>query len=95
MTAGEKCAARKACTMDEYLAAIDTDQPEAERIVRAFAVIIRFYEVHGKHEIELARALGDRDRLVKEQIKLSTFQHAHSILLDAYHRVTGRRITDE
>ncbi len=81
--------------MDQYLAEIGADKPEAERIVRAFGVLIRFYEIHGEHEIELARALGDRDRLVKEQIKLSTFKHAESILLGTYQRVTGRRISDE
>ncbi len=81
--------------MDEYLAIIDKDLPEAERIVRAFGVIIRFYEIHGEQDIQLARAMGDRERLVKEQIKLSTFRHAQSILLDAYQRVTGRKISDE
>lgn len=81
--------------MDEYKAIIASDLPEAERIVRAFALIMGYYAFNGQNAIDLARAMGDREKLVKEQIKLETFKHAGNILFAAYHQVTGRRFPDE
>ena len=80
--------------MDEYNAIIESDLPEAERVVRSFALVMRYYTEVGEREIELARAMGDRERLVKEQIKLASMRHAASILYDSYRRVTGKRMDD-
>ena len=40
-------------------------------------------------------ALGDRDRLVKEQIKASTLRHTREIFNDCYFRATGKKAWDD
>ena len=81
--------------MEEYEAIFASDLPEADKIAQAFRLITNTIMGHTRNEIELLRALNDREALVKQQIKLSTVQHVVDIFNAAYHRATGRRNQDE
>ncbi|MCB2178695.1 hypothetical protein KQH61_04690 [bacterium] len=66
-----------------------TQQPELERLAAGFHLILHRGVVQSEREMELLRALGDRQNLVKEQIKHNTLLHAVKIFDDCYFRSTG------
>ncbi len=73
----------------------DSDLPEAEKVARAFEWLTNGYFEHGEQEIEMLRALGDQESLIKEQVKLATMKHTISIFRDCYQFMTGRRAWDD
>ena len=79
----------------EYEEIFDSDLSEADKIARAFHFVINSIETHTNNEIELLKAMNDRETLVKEQIKLSSIQHAKGIFNMVYLRATGKRSLDE
>ena len=79
----------------EYEKIFDSDLSEADKIAKAFHFVINTIETHANNEIELLKAMNDRETLIKEQIKLSTIQHAKGIFDMAYQRATGKRSWDE
>jgi len=79
----------------EYEEIFDSDLSEADKIAKAFHFVINTIETHSNNEIELLKAMNDRETLIKEQIKLSTIQHAKGIFNMAYQRATGKRSWDE
>ncbi len=78
--------------IEEILAA---DLPEATKVARAFEAITRIVLTHAEREIELARAMGDANEVVKQQIKRETMKAARGILQGCHQRVTGKRGWDE
>jgi len=68
-----------------------SDLPDLEKLARAFDCITGFVVGHAQAEIELARALQDREEVLKTQIKKETMLYARSIFDTCYRRVTGRR----
>ncbi|MEJ2757419.1 MAG: hypothetical protein P8046_02960 [Anaerolineales bacterium] len=72
-----------------------SSDPEIDRLAAGFHFILNRELAESQLEMELLRALGDKDSLVKEQIKHSTIQHAASIFADCYFRATGERWTPE
>lgn len=80
---------------DEYNAIIHSDRPELERVAAAFEWVTGQTVREGEREIELARATQDRERQVKEQIKVATIRHARQIFSESFLLVTGRRPWDE
>ncbi len=81
--------------MDEFNAIFESDLDEIEKLAQAFQWITGRYIEFGEQEIELLRAMQDKETLVKEQIKLSTIKHTRSVFYDCYRRATGRRPWDE
>mgnify|MGYP006969490412 CR=1 len=79
----------------EYEEIFESDLSEADKIARAFHFIINSIETHTNNEIELLKAMNDRETLIKEQIKLSSIQHAKGIFNMVYLRATGKRSWDE
>ena len=69
----------------------DQDLPELEKLRQGFDWVINFYLAESQGEQEALKALGDRETLVKEQVKASTLRHARQIFQDCYLRATGRR----
>lgn len=60
-----------------------------EKVAAAFHFIIDRHLVESTREMEVLRALGDKEGLIKEQIKHSTFQHALSSFDECYFRAVG------
>ena len=79
----------------EYEEIFDSDLSEADKIAKAFHMVINSIETHTNNEIELLKAMNDRETLVKEQIKLSSIQHAKGIFNMVYLRATGKRSWNE
>jgi hypothetical protein len=63
---------------------------ELEKITAAFHAITQDQISQSTREQELLLALGDKNGLVKEQIKMSTLEHAVSIFDECYQRATGK-----
>lgn len=66
-------------------------KPEIARMAAGFHWVLDRQLADSKREMELLRALGDREGLVKEQIKHNTIQHTARIFDDCYFRATGQR----
>ncbi len=81
--------------MDEIKKIAASDLPEAEKLARAFRWVTDQVVKDSQRELEVLRALGDAQALVKEQVKLSTMLHARSIFLQCHLMVTGRKAWDE
>ncbi|MBN2147370.1 MAG: hypothetical protein JW726_08275 [Anaerolineales bacterium] len=79
----------------EFEAILSSDLPQAEKLTRAFQLIIQQQIAYGQREVELLQALGDEEALVKEKIKLGVMQYVNEIYAYCYLRVTGRKLTDE
>jgi hypothetical protein len=69
---------------------VEADLPEIERLAQAFGWITASYVEHAQGEIELARAMGDPEAVIREQIKMEMMKHARSIFQDVYRQVTRR-----
>jgi hypothetical protein len=65
--------------------------PDLEKVTQTFDCITGFVVGHAQAEIELARALQDREELLKTQIKKETMLYVRSIFETCYRRVTSRR----
>ena len=69
----------------------ESDRSEIEKLSTAFHLITNFHIEHSKNECELFRATGDRQSLVKEQIKHSTMAHMLNVYAECYYLATGSR----
>lgn len=78
--------------IDEILA---SDLTELQKLAGVFHWITNFYIQGSAQEIELLKALGDQEALVREQIKQSVFKHAQSIFQQSHLLVTKRKAWDE
>ncbi len=78
-------------TMQAYQAIMQSDLPAVEKVKEAFTLVTNFYIEYGEREIELLRAMNDRENMVKEQVKVSTMRSAQGILVDAYRQAMGSR----
>ena len=72
-----------------------SDLPDLEKLAKAFGCITGFIVGQSQVEIDLARALQDREQVLKIQIKKDSLAHARSIFETCYLRVTGRRPWNE
>ena len=72
-----------------------SEQPEIDKL-RAFfdKITTRIIEYAGK-ETELAKAIQDRESLVKHQIKMETMKTARGIFSQGYQIATGKKAWDE
>ncbi|MCA9932630.1 MAG: hypothetical protein H6662_18535 [Ardenticatenaceae bacterium] len=82
-------------TMRAYEAVMASELAEVDKVKEAFKLVTDFFLLHSEHEIEVLRAMSDRENLVKEQIKASTIRSMQGILADAYRQATGRKAWDE
>jgi hypothetical protein len=72
-----------------------SDASELEKLSLAFDVITNTILKQSDHELEVLKALSDKDRLVKEQIKKSTVKHLRYVFNHCYTRITGRQAWNE
>ena len=70
-------------------------QTDLDKITEAFDYVTRTIIEQSDKDIELNRALGDSDAVIREQIKKSTLIHARSVLNLCHQRVTGKEIYND
>ena len=73
----------------------EQELPELEKVRQGFEWVTAQYLAESGREQEVLMALGDRETLVKEQIKASTLRHARQVFNDCYLRATGRKAWDD
>jgi hypothetical protein len=78
----------------EFEAILASDLPQSEMLSRAYQYIMREQIAFSRREIELQKAIGDQQALVKEQIKMGVLEYAYEIFAFCYLRVTGKKMTD-
>ena len=76
----------------DFEAILASDLPEVEKVARAYQWIITDQMAYSRNEIELLKALGDQENLVKEQIKLGMFEYTAGIFAFCYQQATGRKL---
>jgi hypothetical protein len=64
--------------------------PLIDQLANAFHAVIQWHLEEDQNEIELLRAMADKEGLVRAQIKHSTLQYAVSVLDDCYYRAVGQ-----
>jgi hypothetical protein len=72
-----------------------SDQPEIDKLKAFFGQITDKMVQFAEKEIELAKAMQDRESLVKVQIKMETIKTARGIFSRGYQIATGRKAWDE
>jgi hypothetical protein len=87
--------AKKQSNMDRYLEIVRSDESEADRIVQAFLHVTQFYIDQADKDIEISRALDDKEERIKVQIKRSVMLHTQDIIKGAYQQVTGKKVQDD
>ncbi len=80
--------------MEELRAIYQSERSEAEKLALAFDCITRRQQQHAWGEVELLRAAGDREGLVRAQIQLESVRHFRRIFASCYQGATGRRAWD-
>lgn len=86
---------REKNVMDEVNRIVASDRPDLDKVLEAFGAITTFYLQEVEREIELARAMGDQESLVRRQIRMETIKHARHVLNDCTMLVTRRRVSDD
>lgn len=81
-------------TMDEYQAIMASDLREVDKVKAAFELITGVIVQQAEQEIDLLRAVNDRENLIKEQIKLSTVRSVRAIFAEAYRQATGCKLAE-
>lgn len=69
----------------------DEKMTEMERLAAAFGYATESFIVQSGRDLELARAMGDEETAVKEQVKSSVMLSAREIFEFCYLNVTGSR----
>jgi RNase P/RNase MRP subunit p29 len=78
--------------MDAILA---SSLPDMAKMARAFEGLTGFIIKDTGQQIELAQAMGNRQEVVKQQIKMETLKHARTLFQTCYLGVTGKAAWDE
>ena len=78
--------------MDEIVA---SELPDIDKLRQGFGLVTEQIIDYARGEVELAKAMHDRESWVKIQIKMSTMESAREIFDTWYTRITGRRAWDE
>lgn len=81
--------------MKEINDILNADLTDMQKLARVFRWITDFYIESSDREIELFKAVGDQDALIKEQIKQSVFKHAQTIFQDSHLLVTKQKAWDD
>ena len=80
---------------DDFDAILASDRPDIDKLAWAFERITGDIIGFADQEIEVAKALQDREAKIKAQIKMETLKYARYIFAMNYLRITGRRVWDE
>ena len=81
--------------MDEYKEIFTSDLSEVEKVAQAFDLVTSRVVDHSLKEIELFKAMGDKESLIKEHIKIETIKFARGLFNEAFKNAIGRSAWDE
>ncbi len=73
----------------EFNQIFEHDDAPIDQLARGFHYILGRQMVDSEREMELLRALGDKEGLIREQIKHSTIEHVIARFGECYYRATG------
>jgi hypothetical protein len=77
---------KKAKDMRQWESIITSELPEMEKLKQSFHWLTGWIIQQSENEMELLRALNDREGLVKERIKVSTIKYTQGIFEECYRR---------
>ena len=69
----------------------DAGDKEIDQLAAVFGHFTAEFIKHGENRVELARAMGDQETAVKEQIMLGVMQTARGMFEHSYILVSGSR----
>ena len=81
--------------MDEFKEIMASDATDIDKMAQMFGHVTGKIVEYSQMEIDMAKAMNNQEGLVKQQIKLSTIEHARSIFAMCYQQVTGEKLWDE
>jgi hypothetical protein len=67
----------------------DSDEPDVLKLARAFDAVTAAYTDRAAADIELFKAMGDDENVLKERLKHGVMANARNIFNDCYRRITG------
>jgi hypothetical protein len=70
---------------------VDGSLTDMEKLVHTFDLVTQEYISHYRLDADLARAMGDNDTAVREEIKAGMIQSSRGMFEYCYIRITGRR----
>ena len=76
-------------------AIMKAELPEIEKLSRAYNLILSEHIEICKREIEVFKALGDREGMVKEQIKANTMAYTLEMFSHLHLQATGRKVSND
>jgi hypothetical protein len=62
-----------------------------EKLTRTFDLTTRHFIGHYRHDAEIARAMGDSETAVREEIKAGVLNASRGMFEHCYRRITGLR----
>jgi len=80
---------------DKVRAIVGADMPEIDKLKAGFGMVTSDIISYARQEVDLARAMQDREAVIKVQIKMETLKSARQIFDRWYTMITGRRAWDE
>lgn len=66
------------------------DEAQIDQLARGFHCLLDIQLLDSKREMDLLKAMGDRENLVKEQIKYSTIEHVIARFDECYFQAAGK-----
>jgi len=69
----------------------DPDRSELEKLTAAFGAVTAQFIANSENDLALARAMGDEETAVKEQIKANVMRSAREIFAYCYQVTSGDR----
>lgn len=81
--------------MPQFETIMAQDIDEIDKLTQAFKFLITEHIAISKRETELLRVMGEKEALVKEQIKANTMEYTLGVFAHCYYSATGRKLSDE
>lgn len=81
--------------LPQFEAILASDLSEIDKLSKGFVFLISQQIDIAQREIELLKALGDQETLVKEQIKANTMAYTLDVFKYCQQQSKGRKMADE
>ncbi len=78
--------------MDDFNRIIDSDLPDLEKLVRVYRLATSDFIEASRRQTELLQVMGDKEQIIKEQIKLGVMESAWEMFENCFLKVTGKKM---